>query len=310
MTKSSYIFLIFYLFLFGFLYGNDENNNFILDNRTTRQSIYDEPLKIFWFYNLSNVEHLRNTSDVESLIISYSANSNASLDLSFINEIPQLSQLKKLHIGSGQNVENTESLKRLTNLEELTISGLELTNIDITPIAELKSLKILNLFDLYHIYDISVMSFLQNLERLSINNCNNIKSLDPIFEITGLKWLQIVSNAEYDLTNIDKLRELELLNIRINNQENINNISRLYNLTRLIIQFDVIDDVSPLLNLVNLEELIFLGENVNILPLSTISTLKYIVVMFSTREKYLEFILNEGNIFERNGISIYTGVPH
>ncbi|MCL2720752.1 MAG: hypothetical protein FWD47_05380 [Treponema sp.] len=305
--------IITFLLFFGTCVNNElksDNFNYQIqfrNNENRRQSNYYEESKVFWFYNPTNIDHLSRTLDIENLIISYSQD---ILNLNFLKEIPQLTDLKKLTIISKYNIENMEALRFLHNLEELHISGSRSTMVDISPIFYLDSLKYLELSELYHINDISLISNLNNLKRITISNCNNIRDINPIFDLIGLEWLQILLNEEKDLTNITNLQQLELLNIRINRQDNIDSVSNLNNLKSLIIQFDIIHDVTPLLNLKYLEEIIFLGDKVDVIPLATSKSLKQIVVMFSTYEKYQEYIKNGGDIFEKNGIQFYYRVPH
>jgi hypothetical protein len=288
---------VFLVFLFFFIF---------LSFSASKESIYYEDSKIFWMYSLENLDHLRRTENIEHLIILWLGGS--PFNLKFLEEIPQLTQLLHLSIGTVYNIENMESLKVLNNLESLSITDSSI--IDISPIANLKTLKNLDLCGLRRVNDISAISGLENLVSLTIDRCNNIENINPIFDIISLEQLQLDLGEERDLTNIERLAELEFLNTHINNQSNINRVSNLNGLKRLWIKFEAIDDVSPLLNLINLEEIVFFGEDVDVIPLAEISSLQQIVVMFSTREKYQYFLDNGGDIFERNGIRFFRNVPH
>jgi hypothetical protein len=295
-------------------------------------TLYFEPLKVYYIKNMNQVEFLINnfTQDelseiIERLDINFK---DTKTDLMFLKYFPFIKKL----VLTGETNGSIEGMKYLINLEDLLIKHTKVFDIssianltslkslfllgllelkDLSPIENLNSLISLHLWDLLSINDISAISNLKNLEYLNIANrsddCiwDSIENFNPIFDITNLKSLELpIDRKEKDIKNIRKLKNLEYLKININNQEELSIISDLPQLRKLVIWFGDFNDVAPLLKLNKLEEVEFPAYYFyDIMPLAASKSLKNIRIDFSL-EKWYEFLDNDYKLFEENGIGI------
>jgi internalin A len=168
------------------------------------------------------------------------------------------------------------------NFEPLTKFKLKYLNISETGISNLKDLK--SFPDLIYlclgkspIYNFNEISFLTNLEQLYIYSTPSFFDLQPISNLTklkylwcsdcsireitpikGLKKLEKLDLQDNKITYIDALRnlkKLEHLNIYSNDIYNNTPLCRLVNLKSIDISYNRIYDLTPFSNLVNLEYL-------------------------------------------------------
>ena len=95
------------------------------------------------------------------------------------------------------------------SLTELSLSFLELTNADITPLRYMTNLTSLSL-DYNLISDLTPLSGLTNLTSLHLN-ANQISNLSPLSGLAGLTVLSLEANQIVDLTPLSGLRNLQEL---------------------------------------------------------------------------------------------------
>ena len=311
-----------------------ENSEYTI--KTILGKSYYESSKEIYNPNMDKLKSLVNLFSqdelselIEEIRINFYSLGIDETDLLFLEYFPHL---KRLKIIGGKNV-NIEGLKYLHNLEQLELSHINIYNIssisnlvslkiltlyglleikDISPIAGLKSLEKLYLMDLESVNDISAISNLKTLEYLKISNSrsyndisDSIDNLNPIFEITNLKILELpIDRKKIDIKNIIKLKNLEYLKININSQAEINLISDLLNLKEFVIWFGNFNDVTPLLRLNKLEDIDFpKGLYIDIMPLAASKSLKHIRIDHNPEEWY-EFLDNGYKLFVENDINI------
>ena len=103
-------------------------------------------------------------------------------------------------------------LKKLRHLQNLSLSGMRITNIK--PLALLSNLKELSLVST-GIEDVKPLGKLKNLEKLNLDS-NPISDFEPLKKLTNLQWLNIKSSSK-KLTR-EKLVDLvdALPNVKIN----------------------------------------------------------------------------------------------
>lgn len=165
-------------------------------------------------------------------------------------------------------VENIDSLRYLTNLQELhLVSGKFMPNgtsfsslkddtpIDLSALSNLTKLKILQL-EGKKIKDISPLANLQNLEVLSL---------------CGGGGTSMFPTMVSDITPLSKLTNLKILNMPRTQVTNIEPIANLTNLEKLDLTWNHISDTTPLSNLEHLTRLNLFGTDVT--DINSLSTL-------------------------------------
>ena len=138
--------------------------------------------------------------------------------ISDISVLSDLTNLTKLCLG-GNEINDISVLSGLTNLTELQLWRNEIS--DISALSSLTSLNVLDL-DGNNIVDIEILKFLVNLQELCISN-NGITDITPLSKLTNLEKLEIVTDVNGILPQIEDLTPLEnLINLKelwLQNQE-------------------------------------------------------------------------------------------
>lgn len=149
-------------------------------------------------------------------------------DLEFISE---LTGLEELYLGGpnyeGNNIENIEPLRKMTNLKSLNLSNNKIS--DITSLYELTNLREVALH-YNNITDITSLKGLVNLYELEIYH-NNISDISPLSELTNLKYLYLGDNNIENIESLAKLNNLYVLDLYGNN---ITDVSSLSSITSLL----------------------------------------------------------------------------
>jgi len=119
----------------------------------------------------------------------------------------------------------------------IDLTGMELENADIEPLAYFTELEVLYM------------------------EGNNISDLSPLADLQNLHYLYLYDNEISDLSPLAGLYNLEELSVWSNPIEDISPLSGLVNLVFLDLDNTLVSDVSPLFGLYNLETLYVSGEN-------------------------------------------------
>lgn len=168
-----------------------------------------------------------------------------------------------------------EDLKYLTNLEELTIKGRQLP--DLNFLEDFPKLQVLDLsgsrFPSNSLYAVGKLA---ELRRLNLSNCglstlaglqtlenmthlylsdNTLRNLDPIAAMYGLVEVDLDHNAVVDLKAFSGLVNLETLDLAYNSVEQLQPLSNCVRLTVLDLSHNSIQELSALNNLNLLREL-------------------------------------------------------
>ena len=136
-------------------------------------------------------------------------------NISTIDNIKNLTNLKYLRIGSSPGIESIEPLKNLTNLEVLVLEGLKKIS-DFSLLGELANLKFLSIEGgMYTMQKVDSLNFVSQLKSLIFFSTTMIstpnKSIEPILKLKNLVTL----NWPFDLTNTDMKRlKMELPNLK------------------------------------------------------------------------------------------------
>ena len=102
------------------------------------------------------------------------------------------------------------SLQPITGLERLKRLNLELSSVDITPLADLTSLEVLNLSSTL-VSDLAPLAGLSNLTELNLADENTVSDLSPIANLTNLESLNLRANPVSDLGPLAGLEKLQTL---------------------------------------------------------------------------------------------------
>ena len=168
-----------------------------------------------------------------------------SIDL---NSLKNLSNLETLSL-SGSQINNIKSLSGLINLKKLFLSNTGLSNLE--PIRGLTSLQELNL-DNTDISNLEPIKELVNLKHLNFY-CTEVSELEPIKGLTKLETLGLCSTKITVLEpvrNFTNLYNLDISSTQVSNLEPIKNLTNLQYLNLISTQ---VSDLEPIRKLSNLE---------------------------------------------------------
>lgn len=160
--------------------------------------------------------------------------------------------LEKLTITKGPT-KQLQCLSSLTNLKDLTISGVSLNQDELKAIAALPKLESLKL-NKCSISNITAISAAKNLVSLNLNN-NSISNISALSELTKLEELNLANNAIVDLKPLSTLVSLKTLNIHTNAVSSLAPLSSLSNLNWLDAGTNSIKKLGEMKKLTELEYL-------------------------------------------------------
>ncbi|WP_456400594.1 leucine-rich repeat domain-containing protein, partial [Mesoaciditoga sp.] len=206
--------------------------------------------------SLTNLRSLNlNTNHVDSFqalsglsnLTSLDVRGNDALDLSPLGGLHKLTALYVGATNSGLPQTNWQFIKNLTNLQQLSMPGLGLTNNDIQFLSGFSQLSWLDL-GWNKITDISPLKGLNLQWGLDLSG-NNIQNIEALSGMTNLTWLRlndnpIGNNGLNVIKNLTKLRDLELNGCGITDITPLENLS---NLNTLILSNNYLTDISPLM---------------------------------------------------------------
>jgi len=142
------------------------------------------------------------------------------------DELHQLLARRQIEITDNRNIKSIDELSGFLLLEELILSGTQVSNIQ--NIDMLEGLKKLDLSQ-NPVLEFAVIGNLKNLEWLNISN-TQVDDLDWISNLKNLQYLDISGTQVKKLKALSELRMLETLiafNTRINNLKHIDDIKSL-----------------------------------------------------------------------------------
>ena len=173
-------------------------------------------------------------------------------DQDLINYINEKPNAKYLDASDCQLITDYSVIGRLTDLEELDLSGLPALS-DISFLNNLKNLRVLNL-GATAIESLENFPVLPNLEVLNLK-MNKIKNLNGIESCKNIHELVLWGCTSLD--NIDTLKDFaELRALDLDSCNTLRNINPIVNMDKLVylnLNFTRIEDLSPIKNLTNLE---------------------------------------------------------
>jgi internalin A len=177
----------------------------------------------------------------------------------------ELKNIYRLKLPTG--VKSLKDLRRLTNLEYLESSQLDLK--DISAIGGLTKLRVLYL-QRNLLSDISALKKLTKLEILSLNG-NQITSISTLASLKNLRELYLRENKIKSITALKKLTKLVILDVGQNSIKSMESIKSLKNINRFVLDHNQISDITGIKALTNLKYL-DLSNN----KITSIAPLKYL----------------------------------
>lgn len=197
---------------------------------------------------------IRRPADIKSIcnfVHVESVKFHCLYNITGVSPIADMPQLKHLYLCDSNNDRVLEPIKRLVNLETLTLKNLVVTNVK--PLANLLQLKELRMSHM-NVKDIRPLSGLVQLEHLKIYSMY-VKSLTPISCLKKLKTLYL-----YSVTKEADIKWLPhgIVDLTLRYFENVEDIEPIGNLSNLkclkLYLFPKVKDVSSVLQrCVNLE---------------------------------------------------------
>lgn len=113
-------------------------------------------------------------------------------------------EVRYLDLGHNLLINNCDFVAYMPHLQSAILGLTAIT--DISPLANCKELQFLELHR-SNISDISVLSGLTSLEYLNIGGMPELTDLSPLFDLTGLKVIRIVSDQKISAAQIEELQE-------------------------------------------------------------------------------------------------------
>lgn len=170
----------------------------------------------------------------------------------YINDITSnpllLSQVLPLNYFSlsEYTVTDLTGFEELKNLNTFSMTYIDVSLIDFSPLYNLSNLQNLTLTD-NSLSNIQQLGQLINLQRLHLNS-NQIVDISPLSTLTNISSLSLRSNRVTDLTPLMNLTKINYLNLNGNQLVDISPLSTLTNIHYLYLDDNNIIDISSLLD--------------------------------------------------------------
>ena len=188
--------------------------------------IYDRPItdedapKVFeldctnFYFDSEDYPVLTKFKKLKKLFINTRAD-----ELGFLRELPLIDELS-LETWSDENVVDFNSFSHLTDLEDLFVSGGDISNIDFINLDGICDLPKLNRLSLHEFgtVDLGFLRKMPQLENFMCGWANSVKDIDAIGAHSGLKSLYLVALYLDDLDFLDNLAddiEIELSSLSV-----------------------------------------------------------------------------------------------
>jgi len=133
-----------------------------------------------------------------------------SKSLRHLHGIEKLSQLTKLTVRAGKQIDDLGPLSGLKFLEELALENCRLA--DLTPLTGLLKLQVLDIRG-SEVASLELLRPLKSLRKLWLP-ANQVSDLEPLRELSQLKDLYLADNPVKVLEPLHELKSLELLDVR------------------------------------------------------------------------------------------------
>ncbi|MDR1837765.1 MAG: hypothetical protein LBQ89_08925 [Treponema sp.] len=267
----------------------------------TTQPVLEEEQEPEWLIiGGQKVDNLERSRQYEHYLKSEAETITRVMLLIVVNRLP-------VNIDEATSLEGVE---QLVNLQELTIVGWGIDELDFSPLNHLHNLNHITFSSganakLTKIPDLNAITSRESITSIEFSNCA-LTNLNNIEFLTNLREIEIVSNAD-DLTDINALRDLqhiEMLKIYsekisiygIKEQEFLGHIGSKPKLKKLLLSVKQVD-AKVIENFNSLEEINFLESNViNTKYLSELRKVEYLQMMIREPVPDIEFLKGMENL--------------
>ena len=257
---------------------------------------------------------------VSGAFVSIDSNNNGEI------EVSEAQVIAGINISSGY-IEDFAGIENFINLEDLLLSFLQMSTLDLRALFNLETLRLYNNYYMQTLFisglanlegleivdNVSLLSLdltnsgSSNFETLIVTNNDNLASIINLNGIPSLKNIDISGNIIDDI-NLQGLNSLEILKVRNNNLPEID-VSGLGMLTELWIDGNNISDLVGLSDLSNLLVLMVDGNSLN--ELVGLSELINITRLSINNNQFTELDISNLQQIETlelygNNITIYT----
>jgi internalin A len=176
------------------------------------------------------------------------------IDVTKLEFLKPLTQLRELGLGSGKIIRDFSALAGLTQLRSLVLEGNSTPSLieqnlstDLSPLANLQQLETLTI-NQNQVTDITPLKGMKQLQRLSLRS-NKITSLQALAGLTNLTYIDISENQVNDLRPLAALSQLDLLDLISNRVKDLQPLVSLRQLRDLRLKSNQIEDITPLAQL-------------------------------------------------------------
>ena len=214
---------------------------------------------------LTKIENLENLTNLQVLYL----NSN---QLTKIENLGNLTNFLYLLDLGNNKLAKIENLEKLINLHWLHLGKNQFTKIEnLEKLTNLEGLY-LNLNELAKIENLEKLTNLRTLD-LTFNELAKIENLE---NLTNLRELYLKSNQVTKIENLENLTNLQTFSLSSNQLTKIENVENLTNLRELYLNSNQVTKIENLENLTNLRELRLMKNQITTLPLSIVTSKRYI----------------------------------
>lgn len=194
--------------------------------------------------------------DLESVItLDCAAGAAAGVggQINVLDDLPEMPNLKTVNLNGEKSISSFEPLRRLTQLEDLSLDGCNLTDGQFNQVSSIVWLNTLSAEN-NGLTTLSPILSILSLTDLDVSG-NQIKSVPALTRLSALKKLDISSNALSSVSWLTNLKTLGELNISNNLITDLSPLSTCSALTNLNASSNLFTSITPLAGCTRLETL-------------------------------------------------------
>lgn len=252
-------------------------------------------IKNYKTISLNGLEHCTN--------LVYLALANESI--TNLGPLSNLIKLEFLNLNQNYTIEDISPIYNLLNLKTLIIYSNPIK--DISGLGNLTNLTYLDILGT-PISDISSLASLVNLETLYFDGAGtetSFNSIEPLSNLTKLRYLDIADRGITDIRPLKNLTELILLSVSYNNLAEISAVSNMKKLIRLYIRKNNVEDITGIRNLENLDYLDAADNQIK--DISELQYLSNIHLIGLSGNKIEDILPLVNNSYLGEGVYLYLG---
>ena len=242
------------------------------------------------YYLLCRIDKGYSVTEAEKIMLSSVINIswNGRDYIELPNSIRKLTSLSELDL-SGTQVSDISALSKLTSLSKLNLNDTEVS--EISALSKLTSLSTLYLSGT-QASDISALSKLTSLSELYLSG-TQVSEISALSKLTSLSELDLSNTKVSDISALSKLTSLSKLDLSGTEVTDISALSKLTSLSELCLSSTEVSDISALSNLTLLSDLCLGNTQLKVEGYKKIS----VPVLFKYYTSFATFSSSSGKIF-------------